>query len=114
MLEVTKAPTTAGRVNLSIHGEVPESVAAVVEAAVQNALEENRTYSTEEVLGPITPGQVLQGARYREGLTQVGLAKALGVSKQYVSDMEHGRRAISPTMAKRLGAILGIGYKVFL
>ncbi len=60
------------------------------------------------------PGAVLQGARHKSGLTQVELAKQIGVTQADLSNMEHGRRPIGRAMAKRLSKALNIGYKVFL
>ena len=60
------------------------------------------------------PGAVLQGARHKEGLTQVELAKKLGITQADLSNMEHGRRPIGKEMAKRLTRVLNINYRVFL
>lgn len=56
----------------------------------------------------------LIGARHKEGLTQKQLADKLGIKQGYVSDIEAGKRSIGKTMAKRLGTVLNISYKVFL
>ena len=60
------------------------------------------------------PGHVLRGSRFREGLTQVQLAKLMGIPQRHISEMEHGKRPIGREMAKRLGKALNISYKVFL
>jgi DNA-binding XRE family transcriptional regulator len=60
------------------------------------------------------PGAVLQGARHKEGLTQVELAKKLRITQADLSNMEHGRRTIGKEMAKRLSKVLNIDYRVFL
>ncbi len=73
------------------------------------------TYSLEEVFPEgITPGDVLRGLRYREGLTQAILAERIGVKPSHISDMENGKRPIGKEMAKRLGKALNAGYKIFL
>lgn len=59
-------------------------------------------------------GKALAGARYREGLTQIQLAKKTGIPQRHISEMENGKRVIGKEMAKRLGKALNIGYKVFL
>ena len=59
-------------------------------------------------------GKALSGARYREGLTQVQLAKLTGIPQRHISEMENGKRPIGKEMAKRLGKTLNIGYKTFL
>jgi len=60
------------------------------------------------------PGVVLSGARTKEGLTQKELADKLNITQGHVSEMESGKRSIGKAMAKRLGAVLNISYKVFL
>ena len=52
-----------------------------------------------------SPGRSLAAYRYRDGLSQVALAKLLGVSRQAVCDMEKDRRPISGKTAKRLTQI---------
>ena len=58
----------------------------------------------------------LRGARHKEGYTQKQLAAKLGKSilQQHISEMERGLRTISVSMAKKLGKVLKINYKVFL
>lgn len=60
------------------------------------------------------PGAILQGARHKEGFTQVELAKKLKVTQADLSNMEHGRRPIGKQMAKRLAKVLDVDYRVFL
>lgn len=48
----------------------------------------------------------MQKARERKGLTLEVLAKKLGVSKQYVWDLENKRRVLSYKMAYRIAEIL--------
>ncbi len=59
-------------------------------------------------------GKTLRGARYREELTQKQLSELTGIPQRHLSEMEHGKRAIGKEMAKRLGKVLKISYKVFL
>ena len=47
-------------------------------------------------------------------MTQVELAKRIGVSKAYLSDLEHDRRAVGKNLAKTIGAAVGVNWKVFL
>ncbi len=68
----------------------------------------------EEAFGPSTPASALRGYRHREALTQAQLAKLAGVSKQNISDMENGRRAIGKDVAQRLGKALNVPWKRFL
>lgn len=66
-------------------------------------------YSEEQLIG-----KALAGARYREGLTQMKLAELTGIPQRHISEMENGKRPIGKEMAKRLGKVLNISYKVFL
>ena len=59
-------------------------------------------------------GKALDGARYREDLTQTQLAKLVGIPQRHIPEMENGKRPIGKKMAKRLGKVLNMGYKVFL
>ncbi len=60
------------------------------------------------------PGACLQGARLKEGLSQVDLARRIGVPQTNISGMELGKRPIGKRMAKRLAAVLKMDYRVFL
>jgi|SRR5665213_1636055 len=80
---------------------------------------EGETVSSEEVFKELDdkysrPGAVLRGARMKEQLSQVDLANNLGISQADLSKMESGTRSIGKAMAKRLGKILKIDYRVFL
>ena len=68
----------------------------------------------EEAFPELGPGDILQGARDREGLTQTELAARIGVKSHHISEMENGKRSIGKDMAKRLAKALNTGYKVFL
>lgn len=72
------------------------------------------TLLAENVSRYTQPGLALKGARLKEGLTQTQLAKQLHIRQENLSKMEHGKRPISPTMAKRLAKILKIDYRIFL
>jgi ribosome-binding protein aMBF1 (putative translation factor) len=60
------------------------------------------------------PGLALRGARIKEGLSQVALAKALDVPQYNISKMESGARPIGKKMAQRLAEILKVDYRIFL
>jgi DNA-binding XRE family transcriptional regulator len=59
-------------------------------------------------------GIVLQGFRYREGLTQVQLAKIIGITQPNLSSMECGKRSIGKEIAKKFAAFFKTDYRVFL
>jgi transcriptional regulator with XRE-family HTH domain len=51
---------------------------------------------------------MLRQARKQAGLTQVRLARALGVTQGYLSQMESGKRRVSDRVARRLVRLLGL------
>lgn len=53
-------------------------------------------------------GLALRGARVREGLSQVQLAKKTGISQENLSKMENGKRSIGEKVAKKLTKALRI------
>jgi transcriptional regulator with XRE-family HTH domain len=55
----------------------------------------------------MTPGQVLQTARRRHGLTQAQLAARAGTSQPVISAYEHGRRDPTTGTLRRLLAAAG-------
>ena len=60
------------------------------------------------------PGISLRGARQKEGLTQVELAKMAGIPQRHISEMENGKRPIGKKNAVLLAKNLGVSYKIFL
>jgi DNA-binding XRE family transcriptional regulator len=70
--------------------------------------------SAEEVFPDGSPAMALRGLRGREEMSQTELAARLGVSQNVISEMENGKRPISPKMARRLGEEFDLPYKVFL
>ncbi len=61
-----------------------------------------------------TPAMRLRGLRGREGLTQAAMAARLGISQNMVSVMESGKRSISVNMARRIGLVFQVPYRLFL
>ena len=55
----------------------------------------------------LTFGNLISSIRLGEEITQVKFAKMLNVSKQYLCDVEHGRRNVSITMAANWAKKLG-------
>lgn len=60
------------------------------------------------------PGLILRGARTKEELTQLELAKLLETSQSHIAQMENGKREITKSTAKRLSKVLNVDYKIFL
>ena len=68
----------------------------------------------EDLSGPLTLGSMLQAIRKGEELSQVEFSTLLGVSKQYLCDIEHERRFISPKMAASFATKLGYSKEQFI
>jgi DNA-binding XRE family transcriptional regulator len=124
MPEHMKVQTTGDFADISIR--VPVAQAARVCAVIENVLAllpgrepgaegaEERLYPVAEVFPDMQPGNILRGARHREGLTQAQLAAQIGVKASHISEMEKGKRPIGKDMAKRLAQALHTSYRVFL
>jgi addiction module HigA family antidote len=64
---------------------------------------------------PTHPGELLrEDVLPSLRMTQTELARRLGVSRLTVSELLHGKRAMSPDMAMRIGKLLGNGPEVWL
>jgi len=84
---------------------------------VQNPATEKEVIPWREVLDvpeEEMPGICLSGARYRECMTQEQLAKATGIPRRHISEMENNKRTIDKERAKRMAEVLNVDYRVFL
>jgi transcriptional regulator with XRE-family HTH domain len=68
----------------------------------------------EGLAGKLTLGSLLLAIRQGEEMTQIEFAKLLGVSKQYLCDLEHGRRFVSPKAAAEYAKKLGYSSQQFV
>jgi Helix-turn-helix. len=59
-------------------------------------------------------GLVLRGARYREDMSQVELARLSGVNQNEISKIENGKRGVGEKVAKKLAKPLKINYLALL
>jgi DNA-binding XRE family transcriptional regulator len=92
-----------------------KNVLALAGYEVRSVNEEGEEiYSADEVFPEAHPGMTLRGFRVRDDMTQEELAEHLGIKQARVSALESGKRPISVAMAKRLGEIFEVTYKVFL
>jgi len=123
MLAHMKTQTTGAltEIRLTVPTENAESLCRAINSILELAQlsrplneEGEELYSAREVFPESSPGNRLRGLRTREGITQKELAAALGIRQHHVSEMEKSVRAISVDMAKRIGEIYNISYKVFL
>lgn len=68
----------------------------------------------EELAGQLTLASLLAAIRQGEEMSQVEFAKLLKVSRQYLCDVEHGRRFISPKAAAAFAKKLGYSPQQFV
>ena len=69
----------------------------------------------EKKLGKkLTLGNFIWSIRMGEEISQTDFAKKLGVSKQYLCDLERGRKSVSPKKAKNFAEILGYSPEQFI
>jgi DNA-binding XRE family transcriptional regulator len=61
-----------------------------------------------------TPGYFLRLYRRRAALTQTALAERAGLRQHHLSEMEHNKRAIGKSTARRLAEILDCDYRRLL
>ncbi len=113
MLAVVKKP----RIELSIQGERAREIVDWLRKKYEVAV---LATDDEETLVPIEEtefwkemeknrvGNLLAGARLKGGFTQEKLAGKLRIRQNMVSDYEHGRRMLSPDMAKRFSSALHV------
>jgi len=64
--------------------------------------------------GKLTLANLLLAIRQSEEMSQVEFAKLLGVSRQYLCDIEHGRRYVSPKAAAQYAKKLGYSQQQFV
>ncbi|KTC88308.1 helix-turn-helix domain-containing protein [Legionella drozanskii] len=68
----------------------------------------------EQLVGRLTLGSSIRSIRQGEGISQIDFAKILGVSKQYLCDLEHDRKIVSAKKAKQFATILGYPVEQFI
>ena len=68
----------------------------------------------EKLVGRLTLGKTIRSIRQGEGESQIEFAKKLGVSKQYLCDLEHDRKIVSAKKAKQFADILGYSAEHFI
>ena len=67
-----------------------------------NALE-----STQDIWDKMTFGGLVHSLRISDEISQVELAKKIGVSKQFLSDVEHNRKDVGIGFDKKISDSLG-------
>jgi DNA-binding XRE family transcriptional regulator len=122
MLAVVKTP----HINLRITGSLPPRLLRCLKSEFGRKLriaeddDDNETVDFfqsdfyKETKKEMTPG--IYARIYRENLsmTQEQLGEKVGVSKSFICDIEHDRRAISKDMAKKLSNLFNISVSRFI
>ena len=67
----------------------------------------NALDATQVVWNEMTFGGLVHSLRISDDITQVELAKPVGVSKQFLSDVEHNRKDVGIAFAKKISDALG-------
>ena len=67
----------------------------------------NALDATQDVWNEMTFGGLVHSLRISDEITQVELAKRVGVSKQFLSDVEHNRKDVGINFAKKISDTLG-------
>ena len=74
-----------------------------------NALE-----ATKGIWNEMTFGGLIRSLRMSDDLSLVKLAKKIGVSKQFLSDVEHNRKDVGIAFAKKASDALGYSIEPFI
>jgi transcriptional regulator with XRE-family HTH domain len=59
-------------------------------------------------------GLVLRGARYRENISQVELARKSQVHQNEISKIENGKRPVGIKVAQKLAKVLNFDYRLLI
>ena len=62
---------------------------------------------TKEVWENLSFGELIRSLRVCDEISQVDLAKKIGVSKQFLSDVEHNRKEVGIAFAKKVASAMG-------
>lgn len=66
----------------------------------------------EKEIGTESFGGFLRGARASKDLSQVEMARLLGISRSTLCDIEKGRHLVSPALAVRIAKSCGLSEKI--
>jgi len=63
---------------------------------------------------PLSFGRLIESTRLCDEISQVELARRVGVSRAYLCDIEKGRRSVSPELAAHFAKELGYSVNQFV
>lgn len=110
-------------IEFNVTGNIPESLLSglIKEYGPDNVRVENSDCVNamemewfKELEMEDTPAKNMRFYRKLSGMTQAVLAERIGASKQFVSDMENGRKSISKATAKKLAKIFDVSVSRFI
>ena len=78
------------------------------------ALSSTRQYLAKIRGGPLTFGRMIESIRLSDEISQVELAKRLGISRAHLCDIEKGRRLATPQRAAKFAEVLGYSVTQFV
>ena len=121
MLAVVKTP----RIDVRIKGDVPPRLLRLLKTEYGSKLkladdDDNETvdfFKTDfyrKTKKQMTPGTYIKIYRENHGMTQEQLGTKVGVSKSFICDVEHNRRAVSKEMAKKFSSLFKISVDRFI
>lgn len=67
-----------------------------------------------KLIGPLTLSNLLLARRQSKEMSQADFARLLGISKSHLSDIECGRKAVSPDRAARFARTLQLSEAQFV
>lgn len=68
----------------------------------------------EKLAGELTFSNLLESIRLGEEMSQAEFSRVLGISRQNLCDIEHGRRSVSPKKAAAFAKKLGYSPQQFV
>lgn len=69
---------------------------------------------TQDIWEKMTFGGLVRSLRMSDGISQVELAKKIKTSKQFLSDVEHNRKEVGISFAKKIAKALGYSIEPLL
>lgn len=81
---------------------------------IRNPQAVNAFSATKDIWNTMTFGGLVRSLRLSDEITQVELARKMGISKQFLSDVEHNRKDIGISFAKKISDVLGYSIEPLL
>lgn len=66
----------------------------------------------ETELGPMSFASFLRGARASKDMSQVEMARTLGIARSTLCDIERGRHLVSPALAAQIAKTCGLSEEI--